>query len=358
MGDPQREPVRRPKAGHGLLPRIHLVLLGLGALLAACQGPQRETVLRGPTMGTSFTVRISAELSAAEKAGLEAAVVEALEGVNQRMSNYLEDSELSRLNRSAAGETLRLSEETLEVLRLAREISRRSDGAFDITVGPLVNAWGFGPDGRPPTPPAQEELEAILEHVGFELLELVPGGVLKRHSGVVGDLSAIAKGYAVDRVAEALEGAGIARYMVEVGGEVRTAGEAPAGGPWRIGIEGPTPAGRSLYRVLPISGRALATSGDYRNFYEVDGKRFSHTIDPATGRPVEHSAASVSVVARECASADAWATALLVLGPESGFDLAVQENLAALFLVYEDDGTVSSRPTPRFEALFGSPATG
>ncbi len=309
-------------------------------------------------MGTSYTVKVVADLSAAEEERLETAVIEALGSVNQRMSTYLADSELSRLNRFRGSEVFALSEESLEVFRLAREISRRSGGAFDITVGPLVNAWGFGPEGVPPVPPSQEELERILPHIGFELLELVPEGVLKRDPEVVGDLSAIAKGYAVDQVVRVLEESGVSRFMVEVGGEVRTAGEAPSGGPWRIGIEGPTPAGRSLYRVLPLTGQAVATSGDYRNFYEVDGERFSHTIDPKTGRPVEHAGASVSVVTEDCASADAWATALLVLGPRAGFDLAVEENLAALFLVYEGDGDISAKETPRFKALFGMSATG
>ncbi|MCB1034617.1 MAG: FAD:protein FMN transferase, partial [Acidobacteria bacterium] len=226
-------------------------------------------------------------------------------------------------------------------------------GAFDITVGPLVTAWGFGPRRLPPEPPPEEELAELLPHVGFRLLELTDEGVVKKDPRTQGDLSAIAKGYAVDQVAETLEAEGFDDYMVEVGGEVRTGGHAPGGGPWRIGIEGPTPEGHTLYRVLPLSNLAVATSGDYRNFYEVNGRRYSHTLDPKTGRPVEHAGAAVSVVMEDCASADGWATALLVLGPDAGYDLATEKELAALFQSHEEGGGISVRQTPRFEALFG-----
>jgi len=316
-------------------------------------------------MGTTFTVKMVTDLPDAQIDLLAERVGQELEAVNSHMSTYLEDSELSRFNRFLETTSFPLSPGTLEVLRLAQEISHRSGGAFDVTVAPLVNAWGFGPGktgpgktapgktgpkGIPPRPPEEELLGALRQQVGYENLEIDSASARKRIPSLTCDLSAIAKGFAVDQVALALEEAGVDRYMVEVGGEVRTSGASPRGVVWRIGIEGPVEGRHRVQKLLPLDTAALATSGDYRQFYEVDGKRYSHTIDPRTGRPVEHAGASVSVVMDSCAGADAWATALLVLGPDEGIALARQENLAALFVVYEEGGG-SERMTPAFEKL-------
>ncbi len=335
---------------------VRSITAGLTLLaVTACNPSQpraEEAIFQGPTMGTRYTVKVVAEgLVGGRHDEVLALIEERLEEVDGRMSTYLRDSELSRFNAWREESPFPFSAETLEVLTLALEVSRSSGGAFDATVAPLVAAWGFGPSERLPAAPSEEELDRLRQHIGYEKLELVAGqGLRKLDPAVSCDLNAIAKGYAVDRIAAALLGAGLTDFMVEVGGEVRTAGKNAFGVAWRIGIEAPRQGVRRLHTMVSLSGVALATSGDYRNFYEVDGKRYSHTIDPRTGRPVEHAGASVSVIAEDCAVADAWATALLVLGPEEGYELAVARGMKVLFLIYEPDGGVSEIATPSFEA--------
>lgn len=306
-------------------------------------------------MGTTYLVQLKANLAPEDLGELKTAIDEELGLVNDRMSHYLANSELSRLNRFQAGEAFPLSAETFQVLSEALAVSRLTEGAFDVTVAPLVRVWGFGPGvSGPPSPPGAAELEAARERVGFERLSLKEDGqtATKEIDGLECDLSGIAKGYAVDRVAARLAGQGHRDFMVEVGGEVKTSGTNASGEPWRIAIEKPLPGTRAIQRILPLSGRALATSGDYRNFYEVEGKLYSHLIDPRKGRPVAHRLASVSVVAETCMRADALASGLLVMGPETGFSLAVKEKLAVLFLIRAEDGAIEERLTPELARLF------
>ena len=330
-------------------------LVGLGFLLSCGQpveGPQLHTIT-GPTMGTSYTVKVVAhELDDERRGELQELIQNQLDDVNSKMSHYLGDSELTLLNRWQSVEPFSVSQETFEVLNHALRVSQLSGGAFDVTIAPLVDAWGFGPPGRPTDPPQQEAIDRLLAWTGWEFLELLPDGpsVRKLVPELTFDLSAIAKGYGVDQVAEALESEEVEHYMVEVGGEIRTRGSNPNGNPWRIAIEKPDPTQREMQLVLPLSNLSLATSGDYRNYYEEEGKRISHTIDPRTGWPITHSVASVSVVHRECVQADAFATALLVLGPD-GFELAEELGLAAFFLARSPDGGFAERQTPAFSAL-------
>jgi thiamine biosynthesis lipoprotein len=333
------------------------VLVALLALLTlGCRAPDTKpsiTTLTGPTMGTLYTVKVAATgLAQARQDEVQAAVQAELDDVNAKMSHYLEDSELSRLNRWTEPEPFPVSAETLEVLQHAAEVSAFTDGAFDVTVGPLVNAWGFGPPGRPAETPAAEQIEHLLAATGWELvgLDANTSTVRKGHPELTLDLSAIAKGYGVDRVAARLDMEGIENYMIEIGGEVRTRGLNEQGAPWRIAIERPEIGRRALQLVVPLSELSMATSGDYRNYYEVDGRRLSHTIDPRTGWPITHNVASVSVVHEQCVRADALATALLVLGPD-GFDLAEKLGLWAYFLTRQPDGGFSERMTPQFAAL-------
>ncbi len=304
----------------------------------------------GQTMGAAYHATLVGVQTEEAFSQARRAVAEALEAVDANMSTYREDSELSRFNRHPGADPFPVSAETAEVFRIALAVSEQSDGAFDITVGPLVNAWGFGPDSEGP-PPDDAAVAALRERVGWRLVSVdAENRLTKTRADVYCDLSAVAKGYAVDRAAEALETLGIAGYMVEVGGEVRAKGNGPKGGPWRIGIEKPRYGERSVQEVVLLGSAALATSGDYRNFRMVDGKRFSHTIDPKTGKPIEHALASASVLHPSCAWADAYATALMVLGPEAGRAFAEKQGLAVSLLVHAGEGRFETVNTPAFDA--------
>lgn len=321
-------------------------------------------------MGTYYRVRVVAE--AGDREVIRGLVEERLNAVDRAMSTYRDDSEISRFNQLAAGESLVFSEETWAVLELAWKVREESGGAFDPTVGPLVDAWGFGAPGRStePTAPLDSRLAELRRAVGAVELASEHRRVLKVESGAALDLSAIAKGWAIDRVSEALTEASYTNHLVEVGGEIRTSGHSPTGDRWRIAIEQPPPrpadsdsgplpdapgagAPPALHQVLPINDGALATSGDYRNYWERDGVRYSHTIDPRTGRPVQHALASASVFHTSCALADAYATALMVLGPEEGLRWADQNDIAALLLVYRED-SLEERPSAAFRDRFGN----
>jgi thiamine biosynthesis lipoprotein len=308
-------------------------------------------------MGTTYTVKVVAEeLSTEKRSAIEGRIQEELDDVNAKMSHYRPDSELSRFNQLRETTPFSVSRETFAVFREALEIADLTGGALDITVGPLVNAWGFGPDARPEVIPSDDEIAGLLEKVGYTKLELGSDGTSLRkvEPGLQCDLSAIAKGYGVDRVAEALDAIGIRDYMVEVGGEVRTRGRNDKGQAWRIGIERPGVEGRVIQQVISLSAGAMATSGDYRNYYEVGGVRYSHMINPRTGRPITHRLASVSIVEERCTRADGLATALLILGPDEGYQLAVEHDLAVLFMVKDDDEGFRELATPAFERLLES----
>ena len=340
-------------------------VLAFAGLVPGCAQVPEEVLLQGPTMGTYYRVRVVAE--AGDQDAIQGLAEERLDAVDRAMSTYREDSEVSRFNRLGAGESLVFSEETWAVLELAWRVREESGGAFDPTVGPLVDAWGFGAPGRnaEPTPVADDRLAEMRGSIGAIELLSQERRVLKLEDGAALDLSAIAKGWATDRVSEALSHAGFANHLVEVGGEVRTAGHSPAGDAWRIAIERPpvratdsppsAPEDRTqsgLQRILPFFDGSLATSGDYRNYWERDGVRYSHTIDPRTGGPVEHALASASVLHTSCALADAYATVLMVLGPEDGLEWADENGIGALLLIYRGD-SLEELPSRVFRDRFG-----
>jgi thiamine biosynthesis lipoprotein len=311
-------------------------------------------------MGSTYTVKIAGpRLGAAAEVAARRAVEDALAGVVDRMSAYRDDSELSRFNRHGGRGPFALSADTFAVFRLAREVSAATNGAFDITVAPVVDAWGFGP-GRAQRVVTATEMAALEERVGWRMLTLDERNatVTKARADMRADLSGIAKGYAVDRAAQALDALGIVDYMVEAGGEIRTRGRNADGRPWQIAIERPDAVPQQAHRIVPLAGLAMATSGDYRIYFERDGTRYCHEIDPATGRPIRHGLASVTVVAPDCGYADAMATALIVLGPDQGHAHAVARNVAALFIVREGDGGLREFGTPAFAALGGHLAAG
>ena len=313
--------------------RRHVFCLLLPVLFACEQ--ESLLVISGPTMGTSFTVKVVGEQLDAGK--LRSQIEEELQKINGLMSTYDENSELSKFNRFPVLRPFPVSQEVLEVLKLSSEIFEHSGGAFDVTVGPLVNLWGFGPEPSRDVVPRDEEIEAARQRTGFGLLQIADGRLLKTRNIYV-DLSAIAKGYAVDQLALILQKQGVANYLIEIGGELRASGQNAQGDPWIIAVEVPDELSRSMFRTLELRDMSMATSGDYRNYFEVDGARYSHTIDPRTGRPITHNVASVTVLSQSAAMADGYATAINVLGVEQGLALAQAQNLAVLVIIKTGDG--------------------
>ena len=282
--------------------------------------------------GIPYKAVIVCDPSQEEADALQSAVVDSLDTVNRLMSTYQEDSDVSRFNRSESTDWFDVDAETAEVVARALEISEQTNGDFDITVGPAVNAWKFGPDKSTFAPLAIEQVADLKKVTGYKELSvrLDPPALKKSVSGIQIDLSAIAKGYAVDRIAREVKSLGYDRYMVEVGGEVVAFGRRPGGRPWIVGVEKPDGTKRAVKQKLELEGQAVATSGDYRNFHEFEGKRYSHTIDPKTCRPVEHDLATASVIASDCMTADALATASLVMGAKTAHQFAQQNDIALL----------------------------
>ncbi len=301
-------------------------------------GKRQLATFQGEIFGTIYRVKarlfqgVTSELAQKE-------VLQALKRVDRLMSTYKEDSELSQLNQADAGTFHPVSPELFSVLELAREVHTQTHGAFDVTVGPLVRAWGFGAEAAH-QPPDQARLDRLLSRVGTRHLRLAQKdqSVKKEIPGLEIDLSAIAKGYGVDQAARALENLSVTSYLVEVGGEIRVLGQKAPGTPWKLGIEKPQPDERTVFDTISMTQGALATSGDYRSFREVDGHLISHTIDPRTGRPVPRRTASVSVVRPTAAEADALATGLTVLRPPEALALAEDHDWAVLLLLHKEAG--------------------
>ena len=290
----------------------------------------------GESMGTTWHVTTVA----GKTDGLQQAIETELDLVDRLMSTWRDDSEISRFNKSRSTDWFEVSLETATVIQFAHSVAKLTDGAFDVTVSPLIDLWNFDKNTDRTSLPGDDQIAGAREHIGWNKLSvrLDPPAIRKSDPKLSVNLSAIAKGYAVDRVAERIADEFAPNYLVEVGGEVRAAGLNAKGTPWTVGIEKPTEFTRSLHSAVPVRDRAMATSGDYRNFYVVNGKRYSHTIDPRTGRPVEHELASVSILAETCMKADSWATAVSVLGPEAGADKAHQSGIAALLLSRSESG--------------------
>lgn len=320
--------------------------------LAACGGDEPEPLrLHGSTMGTSYSVTLVRPPPDLVQATVATAVQRILDDIDAEMSTYRHDSVVSQFNRHQTADWFPVSERLLGIVDQARRVSEMTAGAFDITVGSLVDLWGFGADVIPPGVPAAEEVGERRRQIGFARLQSRsdPPALRKTAAGLHIDLSAIAKGYAVDQVADYLAGRGVDNYLVEVGGELRVAGSNPKGGPWRVAVERPVNDVPDALAVLEVSDTAIATSGDYRNYFEQDGRRYSHEIDPATGEPIHHHLVSVTVINPQAGLADALATGLLVLGPQAGYRVAKTEGLAVLFIERRGD-KLTPRWTPAFMA--------
>lgn len=267
-----------------------------------------------------------------------------LRTVNDQMSTYLESSEISRFNRSESTDWFPVSQETADVVAAAQEISKETGGAFDVTVAPLVNAWSFGPGKRTQEPPTKETIADLRKKIGYEHLsvQMSPPALRKAIPELSVDLSAIAKGHGVDRLVLVLRELNVEHAFVDIGGEVRLLGDR-IDRPWGVGIQVPDGTPNEVVTALPLSDAAIATSGDYRNYFDSDGERYSHTIDPRTGYPVKHDLASVSVIAESCMLADGWATAINVLGGDAGRVLAVKRKMDVMLIRRQGDSYQTTR---------------
>ena len=300
-------------------------------------------------MGTTFSIKIPKLPKGIDADSLRAEIDAELDSVNATMSTYRADSELSKLNRNRSTEWIGISDRMAEVLAEALRVSELSDGAYDVTVGPLVNLWGFGPEETQQIVPDQSQIQARLKTCGFRKIHLNTDkhSIRKDEPEIYIDLSSLAKGYGVDEVANLLTVRGVESYLVEIGGELRVQGAKANGDAWKIAIEKPLVGQRSIEQIVQLYDIAVATSGDYRNFFEDRGIRYSHTIDPRTGMPIVHTLASVTVMDRSTMRADALATALMVLGPDAGRKLALDHHIAALFIERKGSG-FATLATPAF----------
>lgn len=335
--------------------RWWVVLLALvGASLYAYRTRARiaPTAARfdGPAQGSTYSIVLNGPRPDSVVSALKTAVDSLLADVNTKMSTYDSASELSRLNRDTANAPVVLSAPVAEVIRQSIAVSQASDGAFDVTVGPLVNAWGFGPAGTLLRIPDDSTLASLRARVGWRMLHLDGPSLTKGHPHLEIDLSAIAQGYTVDLISALLVSRGERNHFVEVGGEVRARGRNVEGRPFRVGIEDPDENRRRVRLVVGLADRALATSGNYRDFHDVNGVRYAHTIDPATGKPVQHRLLAASVLHEQCSMADAWATALMVVGPERAWGMAEAQGLEVLLLIAGPNGEVQERMTAGFKA--------
>lgn len=332
-----------------------LFIVALIAINSYRSGSSKIHEIGGSTMGTFFAVKIVKNYPPSFKPDfklIKSGIEKVLDSVNGQMSTYIENSELSRFNRFNGTGWFEVSEDLASVIAHSLLISEKSVGAFDITVGPLVNLWGFGPIERNDSDvPNEEEIKQARQSVGYKKLSVKQStpSIKKEIETIYGDLSAIAKGFAVDRIAEYLDTVGMTDYLVEIGGEIRTHGKNHLGEPWQVGISA-SDGTLGVQKVVSLEGMSIATSGDYRNYFEKDGIRYSHTIDPRTGKPITHPLASVTVVHKSCMTADALATAIMVLGPDEGFSFALRENLS-IFMIIKDGDTFTEKMTPSFKKI-------
>mgnify|MGYP000314732642 CR=1 FL=1 len=325
--------------------KLMLVVL-LATSIIACfpsnNSAKKEILLQGHTMGTTYNIKVVATIEQVESLQLQQKIDAVLKQVNQEMSTYISDSEISRFNKSSSTDPVEISAGFARVLAESIRLGELSSGKLDITVGPLVNLWGFGPEQRPETVPSDEVLAITQSRVGLKNLHLDVNQLSKDIPNLTIDLSTTAKGYGVDVVAELIEANGISNYLVEIGGEMRLKGFKHTGELWAIAIEKPIldPSGeqRAVHQVIIPKDNAVATSGDYRNYFEAEGQRFSHIIDPATGKPINHNLVSVTVITASSMTADGLSTMLMVMGAEQGMEFAIQNDLAAIFISKSENG--------------------
>ncbi len=333
------------------------ILLILLVLLSGCGKQQQipEVVdIYGRTMGTTYSVKLVKSgarktLPEEDVKQISTGIEQVLKKVNRQMSTYIKDSEISRFNRYNETGWFDVSSDTIMVLAESMKLSEKSAGAFDITMGPLINLWGFGPAGKDNVIPDPEEIETVMKRIGYTQLEVrqSPPAIRKHNTELYCSLAGIAKGFGVDKVADYLDSRGFEDYLVEIGGEVRVKGVKPGNHLWRVGIATPG-SGNSFQKIILLKNESMATSGDYHNYFEKNGQRYSHTISPNTGQPITHKLASVTVIHNSCMTADGIATAIDVMGPEKGYQLALREKLAVFMIIRGEKGFIE-KMTPEFK---------
>jgi len=330
------------------------ILLSFVFSVANCDAKQ-EHHIQGRTMGTTYNIKVVTGYFQSI-AGVKEKIDRRLKEINRSMSTYQKDSEISRFNRfKEVGLKFKISNDFFQVMRVGQRIHRLSEGAWDGTVTPLVDLWGFGRSGRQDKVPPNSEIAALLPDIGFANIDVLnPGFLVKKRTAVTIDLSSIAKGYGVDEVAALLRDLGHRDYLVEIGGEIFAAGHRKDNTRWHIGINRPRAdaAFDEVYKVVGMHNQAFATSGDYRNFFEVDGTRYSHVIDPRSGYPVSNGVVGVSIVADTCTFADGLATAVMVMGAEKGLELIDRlDGVEGLIVVEQTDGTLADYVSKGFEVI-------
>jgi len=316
---------------------------------------EKEVAFSGRTMGTTYHIKVVAGYFK-RTSGLQGKIDVRLKAINQSMSTYLQDSEISRFNRVAdIGKPFQVGDDFFQVIQKAQQLYTLTNGAWDGTIKPLVDLWGFGKPERPDRIPDDDTIQDLLKTVGFNRIRVSDErDIQKAHRAITLDFASIAKGYAVDQVSGLLKAEGIRDFIVEIGGEVFAAGVRKDGNKWRVGVNVPDKdaALQDLYRVAQLSNLAMATSGDYRNFFERDGVMYSHIIDPRTGYPVQNGVAGVTIIAPDCTMADGLATAVVVMGREYGMALVEQlPGVEGLIIVRDFDGNLRDFPSSGFAML-------
>lgn len=330
-----------------------VIAVASAAALTGCLFSETVESFGGPTMGSTYSVKFVQSASAPNAEALQADVQAILASVDKQMSTYRSDSDLETFNHAAAG-CYAMPAPILQLVEYGTELARKTDGAFDVTLEPLITLWGFGAKSRGQQVPDDAALARVREQYGYQHLQVRDGQLCKDRDAIQVDLNSMAAGYAVDHIAAMLESKGVSSYLVEVTGELKAVGRKPDGAPWRIAIEAPQSDVRAVQQIVELDGLSVSTSGDYRNYFEQDGRRFSHTLDPRQAAPINHTLASVTVVTPSAMEADGLSTLLMVLGPEEGLRFAEAEHIPALFVSRVDEGFVS-RGSSAFNALFTAP---
>lgn len=334
--------------------RTILSLLTIIYLVAGCSHVEQDQIItfEGYTMGTSYGIQIIKQVNKDLNDHIAEDITTILNEVDHAMSTWKEDSELSNINNSPDQEWITISPDLLYVLDMAISVSKKTQGAFDITLAPLIDVWGFSSNEVITMLPDEAVIKNSMRRIGYQYLHLdKQKTAIRKEKEIKLNLSAIAKGFAVDKIASYLDKINIQSYLVEIGGEVRTKGVKSDGSNWRIAIETPSVGDRQPYRLIKLSNHAVATSGDYRNFYEIAGQRYSHIINPFSGYPVTHNLVSVTILEQSTAYADALATAIMVMGIDKGYQFCIQNKIPAYFIAKTNNG-FTSRYTPYMEHYF------